>query len=125
MIFGVGTDLVEIKRIHEMKSYESFAIKILSEEELFVFNELSKPKKVNYLSKQFAGKEAFAKAFGTGIRKDLNFKAIKILRDNLGKPFFEFDSSLQMVIDDFGITRSHVSLSDESGYALAFVILEK
>ena len=32
MIFGVGTDLVEIKRIHEMKSYESFAIKILSEE---------------------------------------------------------------------------------------------
>ena len=49
MIFGVGTDLVEIKRIHEMKSYESFAIKILSEEELFVFNELSKLKKVNYL----------------------------------------------------------------------------
>ena len=53
MIFGVGTDLVEIKRIHEMKSHESFAIKILSEEELFVFNELSKPKKVNYLSKQY------------------------------------------------------------------------
>ena len=71
------------------------------------------------------GKEAFAKAFGTGIRKDLNFKAIKILRDNLGKPFFEFDSNLQKVIDDFGITRSHVSLSDESEYALAFVILEK
>ena len=47
MIFGVGTDLVEIKRIHEMKSHESFAIKILSEEELLVFNELSKPKKVN------------------------------------------------------------------------------
>ena len=109
MIFGVGTDLVEIKRIHEMKSYESFAIKILSEEELFVFNELSKPKKVNYLSKQFAGKEAFAKAFGTGIRKDLNFKAIKILRDNLGKPFFEFDSNLQKAIDDFGITQTRVN----------------
>ena len=125
MIFGIGTDLVEVKRIHEMKSYESFATKILSAEELLVFKELSKSKKINYLSKQFAGKEAFAKAFGSGIRKDLNFKAIKILRDNLGKPFFEFNANLQKVVDDFGITRSHVSLSDESEYALAFVILEK
>ena len=57
--------------------------------------------------------------------KKFNFGQTKLLRDNLGKPFFEFDSNLQKVIDDFGITCSHVSLSDESEYALAIVILEK
>ena len=100
-----------------------FKRRIYSKSELLLCEK--RKDKISCFAKRFSAKEAFAKAFGTGIRKDLNFKAIKILRDKLGKPFFEFDSNLQKVIDDFGITRSHVSLSDESEYALAFVILEK
>ena len=78
-----------------------------------------------YLSKQFAAKEAFSKAVGTGISGKVNFKAINILRDSNGKPFFEFDDVLKKLLSDLGIIQSHVSLSDERDYAIAYVILEK
>ena len=125
MIFGIGTDIVDVTRIKKMKSIDSFAKKILGDNEYLKFSKLSEPKKIFFIAKQFAGKEAFAKAIGTGISGDVNFKTIEILRNDEGKPMFKFAEKTQLLIDNLGIAHSHVSLSDEEEYALAFVILEK
>jgi len=125
MIFGIGTDIVDVKRIKKMESIDAFAKKILGEDEYFSYQTLSNLKKIKFLSIQFAGKEAFAKAIGTGISGDISFSAIQIERDSNGKPIFNFNNQIQMHLDNLGITHSHVSLSDEEDYAIAFVVLEK
>ena len=125
MIFGIGTDIVDINRIKNMDSLHTFANKILSENELNIFGDLKERKQASYLSKQFAGKEAISKAIGTGISGDIKFKEIEILRDESGKPIFNPLETLKEILANLGITKTHVSLSDEKDYAIAFVILEK
>jgi holo-[acyl-carrier protein] synthase len=125
MIFGIGTDIVEIERIKKISSVDKFAKKILSQNELDIFNELSKDKKTFFLSKQFAGKEAVSKALGTGFGKEVSMKNIEILRDNKGKPIFNAIDELETYMSYLGITKTHVSLSDESNYVIAMVVLEK
>jgi len=124
MIFGIGTDIVEVKRIRNLDSLEKFADKILSLNELEVFKFQIDEKKVTFLAKQFAAKEAVSKALGTGIGKDIRFNQIEILRNSDGKPYLNHDGMITTIFNDLGITKTHVSLSDEKKYALAFVILE-
>ena len=125
MIFGIGTDIVEVERIKNLSSISKFAKKILSQKELNTFNSLDKDQKVYFLSKQFAAKEAISKALGTGIGHEASLNNIEILRDEKGKPFFNAINELSLLISDLGITKTHVSLADESNYAIAMVILEK
>ena len=125
MIYGIGTDLVDLDRIRKMKSLSAFANKILGDQELEQFAELANMPKQFYLGKQFAGKEAIAKAIGTGITKDTKFKEIEILRDINGKPTFNPIGGLKAYMDNLGIAKTHVSLSDEEEYAIAFAVLEK
>ena len=125
MIFGIGTDIVEIKRIETMKSLDKFASKILSHNEKEFYDSLTNEKQIVYISKQFAAKEAIAKAIGTGIRNDTHFKNIEILRDKNGAPIFNALNKLEKIISDLGITRTHVSLADERDYAIAIAVLEK
>ena len=125
MIFGIGTDIVEIKRIETMTSLDKFASKILSHNEKEFYDSLTNQKQIVYISKQFAAKEAIAKAIGTGIRNDAHFKNIEILRDKNGAPIFNALNKLEKIISDLGITRTHVSLADERDYAIAIAILEK
>ena len=124
MIFGIGTDIVEVKRIRNVDSLEKFADKILSLDELEVFKSQIDEKKVTFLAKQFAAKEAVSKALGTGIGKDIRFNQIEILRNSDGKPYLNHDGMITTIFNDLGITKTHVSLSDEKKYVLAFVILE-
>ena len=124
MIFGIGADIVEVKRIRNLDSLEKFADKILSLNELEVFKSQIDEKKVTFLAKQFAAKEAVSKALGTGIGKDIRFNQIEILRNSDGKPYLNHDGLITTILNDLGITKTHVSLSDEKKYALAFVILE-
>ena len=125
MIFGIGTDIVEVERIKNLSSISKFAKKILSQKELNIFNSLNKDQKVYFLSKQFAAKEAISKALGTGIGREASLKNIEILRDEKGKPFFNAINELSEYLSNLGITKTHVSLSDESNYAIAMVIVEK
>ena len=125
MIFGIGTDIVEIKRIETITSLEKFASKILSNNEKEFYDSLTNEKQIVYISKQFAAKEAIAKAIGTGIRNDTNFKNIEILRDKKGAPIFNALNKLEKIISDLGITKTHVSLADERDYAIAIAVLEK
>ena len=69
-------------------------------------------------------KEAISKAFGTGLRKPILMKDIEIMRDTIGKPYLNPLAGVKKTIIDLGITKSHVSLSDESEYVIAFAILE-
>ena len=124
MIFGIGTDIVDVERIRKLGSLEKFADKILSLNELEVFKSQIDEKKVTFLAKQFAAKEAVSKALGTGIGKDVRFNQIEILRNSDGKPYLNHDGMITTIFNDLGITKTHVSLSDEKKYVLAFVILE-
>tara|TARA_B100001540_G_scaffold112901_1_gene101208 strand:+ start:426 stop:803 length:378 start_codon:yes stop_codon:yes gene_type:complete len=124
MIFGIGTDIVDVERIRKLGSLEKFADKILSLNELEVFKSQIDEKKVTFLAKQFAAKEAVSKALGTGIGKDVRFNQIEILRNSDGKPYLNHDGIITTILNDLGITKTHVSLSDEKKYVLAFVILE-
>jgi holo-[acyl-carrier protein] synthase len=124
MIYGIGTDIVNISRIKKMKSLKSFSEKILSVNELKISSSYDANKFIAYLSKQFACKEALSKAFGTGIRKPILFKELEILRDEKGKPYFNPLGDVKKAIINLGITKTHVSLADESEHAIAFAILE-
>ena len=124
MIFGIGTDIVDVERIRKLGSLEKFADKILSLNELEVFKSQIDEKKVTFLAKQFAAKEAVSKALGTGIGKDIRFNQIEILRNSDGKPYLNHDGMITTIFNNLGITKTHVSLSDEKKYVLAFVVLE-
>ncbi|MDB2535221.1 holo-ACP synthase [Gammaproteobacteria bacterium] len=124
MIYGIGTDIVNISRIKKMGSLKSFSEKILSVNELKISSSYDVNKFIAYLAKQFACKEALSKAFGTGIRKPILFKELEILRDEKGKPYFNPLGDVKKTIINLGITKTHVSLADESEHAIAFAILE-
>jgi holo-[acyl-carrier protein] synthase len=124
VIYGVGTDVVEIHRIEAaLKRYgERFARRILCPTELQRFQGHRLP--ANYLAKRFAAKEAFTKALGTGIRAPANWHGVWVRNLASGKPVLEFSEALQKFMKAKGVTSAHVSLSDEKGVAFATVILE-
>jgi holo-[acyl-carrier protein] synthase len=124
MIYGIGTDLVDLDRIKKLKSLSAFAKKILGAQELEEYAELLDGSKQFYLGKQFAGKEAFVKALGTGFKDPIFPKDIQILRNALGKPEILLSAVAKSYVEDLGITKSHVSLADESNHLLAFAVLE-
>jgi holo-[acyl-carrier protein] synthase len=107
-----------------MKSLSAFAKKILGAQELEQYAALSNKPKQFYLGKQFAAKEAFVKALGTGFKDPIFPKDIQILRNALGKPEILLSAGAKSYVEDLGITKSHVSLSDESNHLLAFAVLE-
>jgi holo-[acyl-carrier protein] synthase len=124
VIFGVGTDVVEIDRIRKAVERwgERFAERILSPSELKRFQSHRQP--VNYLAKRFAAKEAFTKALGTGIKAPANWHGVWVVNQRSGKPELQFSEPLIELLSSRGITRSHLSLADERGIAVATVILE-
>lgn len=124
MIFGIGTDIVRISRMADnlAKYGERFAARILTEAEMRVFTE--SVQQAQFLAKRFAAKEATAKALGTGFRDGLSMHDIGVENDALGKPVLVFSESAQEILEKQGISRTHLSLSDESEYAIAYVLLE-
>ena len=124
MIYGVGTDLIEIKRVERVLARfgERFARRILCEPELKRFRAHKQP--VAYLAKRFAAKEAFTKALGTGIHAPANWHGVWVVNLKSGKPQLEFSDELQELLQQRQIRRSHLSLTDEREIAAATVILE-
>ncbi len=125
MIVGIGTDIVKISRIHQalVKYGHRFAEKILTEYEMNRFNRHVQP--ARYLAKRFAVKEAFSKAMGTGIRSPVTWKNIGTTHHSSGAPLLDFSLSLQDLVTSRGITRTHLTVTDEENMAIAFVILER
>jgi holo-[acyl-carrier protein] synthase len=125
MIYGIGADVVEVKRIREAlhKHGISLAKKILTSQELITYRKTEG--KENFLAKRFAAKEAFAKALGTGMRSPVNFKSIEVIHDTLGKPKIKTVPELTFLVKSRNIKHCHLSISDEKNIAAAFVVLEK
>ncbi len=125
MIYGIGTDIVESSRIAQSldRFGERFARRILTDSEWSEYHLSSKP--ILFLASRFAAKEALSKAIGTGLRHPVNLTYVTVAHDGLGKPFFQFHPELDQLISDKGITRHHLTISDEIKMVCAFVILEK
>ena len=124
MIYGIGTDLVDLKRIKKIKSLSAFAKKILGNQELKKYQQLSEGFNQSYLGKQFAGKEAFVKALGTGFKNPIYPRDIQILRNSFGQPEVLLSDAAKTYVEDLGITKTHVSLADENNHLIAFAVLE-
>lgn len=124
MILGTGTDLIDVRRIERALARfgHRFAQRVLVECEYQRFCAHAKP--VHYLAKRFAAKEAFSKAMGTGIHFPVNWQNVSVANERSGKPYLEFSEPLAALLRQRGISRAHLSLSDEVEMACAFVILE-
>lgn len=124
MIFGIGTDIVELSRIDKMHARYGahLAKRILSERELPEYRRSANPARL--LAKRFAAKEAFAKAVGSGLRDPVRLPRISVTHDGLGKPSLQFDETLRGYLAQLGINGHHLSISDERGMVVAFVVLE-
>ena len=124
MIYGIGTDIVEVARIEASIAQfgDDFAKRILAMSELSSYEESqTKPR---FLAKRFAAKEAFAKALGTGLRAPATFQNIAVGHSELGKPILILTAELQAFLNAKNITQTHISISDEKNLAAAFVVLE-
>ena len=125
MIFGIGTDIVRSQRMADNLDQhgERFAARILTDVEMASFRDSSR--QPQFLAKRFAAKEATAKALGTGFRDGLSLRDIGVNNDALGKPELTFSDRAQQTLQNQGISAAHLSLSDESEYAIAYVVLER
>lgn len=124
MILGIGTDIVSIVRIGETLNRHGarFAQRILSDIELIALNDAKDP--TSWLAKRWAAKEAFGKAAGSGILAPLTWAGIGVGHDDAGRPVFELNDAIAFHLQSRGVTRTHLTLSDERDYAVAFVVFE-
>lgn len=125
MIHGIGVDIVAIGRIRKLLERHGRGAleKILAPSE---WDDLQNhADQGRHLAKHWAAKEAFSKALGTGLRPPATLTAIALSRDRLGKPVLAFNPALQSYLDARGVTAVHLSLSDETEYAVAQVVLER
>ena len=125
-IFGIGTDIVNIRRIEQsLKKHKySFKNKIFSKKEIS-YCEKRKNSGAFY-AKRFAAKEAFSKALGTGIRKGVNLKNIEITNNAYGKPSISLKGNLASYLKKKIKCKKydiHLSLSDDKPWAQATVII--
>ena len=124
-ILGIGVDIIQNNRIKNSIKNRKFRDRIYSTNEI-KFSIFSK-NKIEYFSKRFAAKEAFAKALGTGFRYDLNFKDIEIMNDKFGKPYYSKTKKItQIVKKKFKVKEFNcfLSISDEKEYSTAFTIIQ-
>ena len=115
MIKGIGLDIVETSRIKKiLERNERIKDRILTEREKEYFEGLSPKRKVEFLAGRFAAKEAFSKAYGTGIGKALSFQDIEISVDSNGKPWIVYPIKEGV----------HLTITHSEHYAIAQVIIE-
>ena len=124
MILGIGVDVVEVERVGRMleRYGERFARRVLAPSEWPGYRASANPQL--FIASRFAAKEAFAKAFGTGLRASVLLTHIGVTHDALGRPTLLLSPELQALSDDRGIGAHHITLSHERSIALAFVVLE-
>jgi len=124
-ILGVGVDIIHNNRIKSSIKSRKFRNRVYTTNEIKF--SVSSKNKIEYFSKRFAAKEAFAKALGTGFRYDLNFKDIEIMNDKFGKPYYSKTKKITQIIKKkFKVKNFNcfLSISDEKEYSTAFTIIQ-
>jgi holo-[acyl-carrier protein] synthase len=128
MIFGIGTDLCDVRRIEATlaRRGDRFAHKVLGPAELQVFAARcphAEARGMRFLATRFSAKEAFSKAVGLGIRMPMTWRACEILNHPSGQPYVQLHGVLAEWFEARGL-RAHVTVTDESDYAASFVVVE-
>ena len=124
MIFGIGTDIVNVDRIKNSLKNKNFINRIYHKKEILKCRNINSS--INCYAKRFAAKEAFSKALGTGIRNGINFNEIVILNKKSGKPYINIIGQTKKVLSrklKSKKSKISLSLSDEKKYAVAFVTI--
>lgn len=125
MIIGIGTDLVDIRRIATSieKTGERFVRRILSDSEVEQWQQISTSERANaFVAKRFAAKEAAVKAIGTGIGNGVSFQHFTVANLPSGQPVLTVAKEIEQLVGQ--PIKWHLTLSDERHYAQAFVIAE-
>ena len=125
-IIGNGVDIIKNSRINNSLKIKGFLNRIYTKKEIQQGKKLKN--RINFYAKRFAAKEAFVKAIGTGFRSDINFIDIEINNYKNGKPYISLSKKLNNFLKKkFKIQKYKVflSLSDEKGYSIAFVVIDK
>jgi len=128
MIYGVGTDICDVRRIAAtfQRRGHRFAEKVLGPHEIEVFRQrLAKveTRGISYLATRFSAKEAFSKAIGLGMRMPMTWRDCEVVKAASGKPEIRLHGELAAWFDTRGL-KAHVSVTDETDYAASFVVVE-
>ena len=116
MIYGIGLDLIELERVRLTLERQPRMLKrVLTERERARYEMLKDTRQLEYIAGRFAAKEAFVKAFGTGIGREVSWLDLEVLNETSGRPVMTgpFDGVI------------HVSITHSDHYAAAQVLLEK
>jgi holo-[acyl-carrier protein] synthase len=129
MIYGIGTDICDVRRIRASveRHGERFAQKILSDAELITWRSRSArwPERgLRYLATRFSAKEAFSKAIGLGMRMPMSWRLCEVGKLPSGQPVIVLHGGLKTWFEGQGL-RAHVTVTDETDYAASFVVVEK
>lgn len=129
MIYGIGTDIIQIDRIAAAleRNGDRFAARILGAEEMVKFKDRharAPARGIAFLATRFAAKEAFSKAIGLGMRMPMTWRAMQVLNAPSGKPVAVLGGALKTWFEEQGLS-AHVTITDEREYGVAFVIVEK
>lgn len=129
MIYGIGTDICDIRRIEAVlqRQGERFVRKVLSDAEFAVWQKRSArwPQRgLRYLATRFSAKEAFSKAVGMGMRLPMTWRRCEINNLPSGQPVIVLHGDLKTWFEVQGL-RAHVTVTDETDYAASFVVVER
>ena len=128
MIYGIGTDICDVRRIQASltRHGERFAQKILSDAELATWRQRSArwPERgVRYLATRFSAKEAFSKAIGLGLRMPMTWRLCEVGKLPSGQPHIVLHGELKIWFEAKGLS-AHISVTDETDYAASFCVVE-
>jgi holo-[acyl-carrier protein] synthase len=125
MIFGIGTDILQIERIQKVydRHGERFVSHLLMPEEQALFR--TKARGVRFLAMRFAAKEAIVKAMGTGFAQGMWLRDAGVIANEWGRPEVVWSERGREVCEKLGIGASHITLSDEAGLIVAVAVLMK
>ncbi|MDR2015647.1 MAG: holo-ACP synthase [Azoarcus sp.] len=126
MIYGIGTDIVQIARIRAAldRHSEAFAARVLAQGEWGEWQQQPWRNQARFLAKRFAAKEAFGKALGIGVSPPATLQAVAVQHDERGRPGFAYDGILAAYMQSRALT-ALLSLTDEKDYVIAFAVIER
>lgn len=118
MIYGIGVDMITMTRMEKACGKESFLERVFSCKEIDLYRGKSAK-----LAANFAAKEAFSKALGTGVR-GFDLREVELFRDGLGKPYYCFSGRAAEIVEKNGL-KAFVSVTDENDTVVVMTVLEQ
>ena len=123
MIFGIGTDIVQLSRVERTfeRFGDAFARRVLMDEEYRLFAGAKRP--TRFLGMRFAAKEAVVKAMGTGFANGMWVRDVGTVPDRLGQPQVIYSDRGRAMCERLGVGDGFLTLTDEAGLILAVAVL--